>query len=228
MESVQLQAQKREETGNQVAKIRNAGRVPAVVYGHGFENQNVSVHRVEFERLFEKAGESTLIDLAIDGGETVKVLIHDVQKDPVSDVFTHIDFRAVNMKEKIDTEISLVFVGVAPAVKEKGGIFVSMIDSLHVKALPIDLVHELEVDISLLVELGDKILVQDLNISDKFEVLNDPSVVVALAEAPRVVEEAVKEELTPEEAEKAAIEATQKTEGGEDGKGEVAEGDKKE
>lgn len=228
MESVQLQAQKREETGNQVAQVRDAGNVPAVVYGHGFENQNVTVNNVAFGKVLEKAGESTLVDLEIEGGETVKVLIQDIQKNPVSDVFTHIDFRAVNMKEKIDAEVVLEFVGVAPAVKEKAGIFVSMIDTLHIKALPGDLVHEIEVDISSLVELGDKILVQDLSISDKFEVLNDPSVVVALAEAPRIVEEA-EPELTPEEAEKAAVEANQGTEGeGEEGAGEAKAEDKKE
>lgn len=225
METVQLQAQKRETAGKTAAKERVAGRVPGVVYGHNFENQSVSVHGVEFEKVYEKAGESTLVDLTIDGGDTVKVLIQDVQRDPVKDVFTHIDFRAVNMKEKVEAEIPLAFVGVSPAIKEQGGILVTVTDAIHVKALPTDLVHEIEVDLTVLKALGDTISAGDLTIPSTLEVLTDPTVVVALAEAPRTAAE-VESDLSPEEAEKAAIEAAQGTEGGE---GEAKkESDKKE
>jgi large subunit ribosomal protein L25 len=92
------------------------------------------------------------------------------------------------MDEKIEAEIPLEFVGVSPAVKDKGAIMVTALDSLHIKALPQDLIHEIKVDISVLKDVGDMLRVSDLKIPEGLEVLNHPDTTVVLAEAPKMEE----------------------------------------
>lgn len=215
MKTITLQATKRDITGKKTSALRTGGSIPAVVYGHGFENQNVAIDEIAFNKAFEAAGESTLVDLAVNGDEVVKILIQDVQRDSVTDRVIHADLRLIRMDEEIETEVPIVFTGVAPAVKELGGVFVGMLDSIHVKVLPENLLHEISLDISKIKTFEDKIYVKDLELGDTVEVLNDPSVLIASVEAPRKEEEEATTG-SAEEAEKAAVEAVA---------GEAAEGD---
>ncbi len=191
MEIITLKAQKRDLTGRKVSVLRKQSKIPAVLYGRGFDNQNIVVEYDDFDKAFKKAGESTLVELAIDKDNSVKVLIHNIQTDALSGRYTHVDFRQVNMKEKVDAEVQIVFEGVSPAVKEQGGVFVQQIDSIHIRALPDNLMHEIIIDMSKLANLGDRIYVRDLELPDTIEILNDPSVVIAAVEAQRVEEEPV-------------------------------------
>lgn len=165
--------------------------IPAVVYGGGMKNVVLAVDEKGFNKLYEQAGESSLIDLDINK-KSVTVLIHEVQRDPVSDEIIHIDFLGVNMKKKIKAEIPIVFIGDAPAVSEHGGIFNKSLDSLEIESLPGDLPHEIKVDISLLKEIGDNIRVKDIKLG--VDILNDKEQVIA-----SVVEQKIKEEEKKEE-----------------------------
>lgn len=216
MDNILLKAKLREVTGRKVNQLRNSDLIPAVVYGHGFANKNIAIHYNEFIKAFEQAGESTLVDLQIDETDPFKVLIQDVQKDSVSDRIIHTDLRQIKMDEKIEAEIPLRFIGTPPAVKELAGIFVTPLTVLHIKALPVDLVHEIDVNVAGLAQFHDKIYVKDLQISDKLEVLNKADTLVATVEPPRVEE---KVEAKPEEEEAEAIKAQE---------GDVEEGDETE
>lgn len=168
--------------------------IPAVVYGAGMKNVVLAIDAKDFNKLYQEAGESSLIDLDINK-KPVAVLIHEVQRDSVSDKIIHIDFLGVNMKKKIKTEIPIVFIGDAPAVSEHGGIFNKSLDSLEVESLPGDLPHEIEVDISSLKEIGNHIMVKDIKID--VDVLNDKEQIIA-----SVVEQKIKaEEEKPKEDE---------------------------
>jgi len=212
---MELKAQKRDLKSKSNVKLRNSGLIPAELYGHGFANQNIAVLALEFDKVFSQAGESTLVDLQIDDQAAIKVLIQAVQKDPVSDQVIHLDFRQVKMDEKIEAEVMLELVGVAPAVKELGGILVTALNSIHIKALPQDLVHEIKIDVSGLNELGSMLRVSDLEVPETLEVLNKPETAVIIVEAPRVEE-------VPEEKPEGEL-----PEGAEEEEGEGEEGDKK-
>jgi len=162
--------------------------IPAVMYGHGIKPQNIWVTYLEFEKAYKEAGESTVIELEIDG-KKVNVLVHDNQVDPITGKFTHIDFFQVNMDEKIETNIPLEFIGESPAIKELGGMLVKSLDEIKVSCLPADLPSEIIVDISRIKAFSDHIKIKDLDISDKVKVLDDENMVVALVEAPRTEEE---------------------------------------
>jgi large subunit ribosomal protein L25 len=196
MDSIKLNASKREISGKQVKQLRTKGLVPAVVYGHGVESRNVAVDYRQMEKALNDAGESTLIDLNVDGEAPVKVLIHEVQYEPLIGSLTHVDFRQVKMDEKITTEIPIRFVGEAPAVKNLGGTLVRNIETLTVSCLPGDLVHEFEVSLDNLANIDDNITVADIKPPKGVEIEDEPEQIIAIVTG--VVSE---EELAQMEAE---------------------------
>lgn len=189
METFTLEAQERSVQGKKVKQLRNQGLVPGIVYGKSITPQNVTVDERSFVKLFRSAGESSLVDLVVGGKEPVKVLISDVQRDPIRDTVNHIDFRAVNMNETIETDIALKFIGESPAVKVLGAIFVRSMDHVTVRCLPKDLVHEIIVDISSLKNIDDQITVGNLNVPAGMAILDENSEIVAVAQAPITEEE---------------------------------------
>ncbi|MBI5731889.1 MAG: 50S ribosomal protein L25 [Candidatus Magasanikbacteria bacterium] len=161
MPNLVLKAEKRNEIKNQVKKVRVAGKIPAVLYGHGFDNQNLSLENLNFERVYSQSGGS-LVDLSIAGEAPLKVLIQDFQLDPLTNRFTHVDLRQVKMTEKIKTDIKLAFAGESPAVKGLGATFVKSFSEVPVECLPQDLVSEIKVDTASLKEFGDVIHIKDI------------------------------------------------------------------
>lgn len=188
-QEIRLEAQTRTHEKKHVRQLREQGIIPAVVYGHGAENRNVQVKLQDLERVYKNAGENTLIELAVDGKDTIPVLIHDVSHDAITDYIQHVDFYAVNMKEKIHAEVVLHFVGIAPAVKELGGTLVKSKDYIAVKCLPEDLISEQEIDISVLKTFEDSIYVKDVSFPNTIEVLDDDEEVLASVAPPRTEEE---------------------------------------
>jgi large subunit ribosomal protein L25 len=182
--AIALKAIIRTEIGKKANKLRSQDLIPAVMYGNKVSAQNISVNYNEFKKVYSKAGESALVELEVEG-KKLNVLIHDIQLAPMSGRYTHIDFFQVNMKEEVETEIPLEFVGEAPAVKALGGVLIKNMDEISVKCLPADLPEKYVIDISSLATFDDVIAVKDLKISDKIEILLDGETVIALVSAPR-------------------------------------------
>lgn len=169
--------------------LRTESRIPAVVYGKGIASRSLTLEYNPFERVFVAAGESSLIDLVVDGGAPIKVLVHDVQRDPLSNQYAHIDFFQVNMNEAITTEVELVFEGVSAALKELGGVFVKNFTHVEITCLPKDLPHSLAVDISILKTFSDHVRVKDIKLPAGVTTVQDPEEIIALVAAPRSEEE---------------------------------------
>lgn len=225
MEAIKLALKKR-DASVKAKKLRAQSLVPGVIYGHGTDNKNVMADYNSFHKAFKAAGESTLLDLEIEGDGTVKALVKDWQVDPLSNRYTHVDFYQVNLKEKLKTEIALNFVGESPAVKEQGGSLVKTLDSVLVECLPTDLVGHIDVDVTVLKSFDDMITVKDLKVPAGIEILENADEVVAKIEAAMTEEQlkalesaapadvtAIKTEAevkAAEEAKKAAEEAAAK------------------
>jgi len=195
---LELKAQTREETGRKLKILREKGFIPAVVYGSGHKPVSVHVNYEDFRKVFEKAGESTLIKLMV-GEHAKNVLIHDIAKDPVTDKFIHIDFYQVRMDKVLTAEVSLVFEGEAPAVKSLDGILLKNITEVEVEALPKDLPREIKVDISSLDSFDKHIRIKDLQLPPGVKILAEPEEVVVSVEPPRSEEELKALEEKPEE-----------------------------
>lgn len=175
------------------AKIRKRlekrpGRIPAVVYGPEVKNILIDVDCVEFAKVFKGAGESSLIELEIEG-EKKPALIHEIQKDPVTDKFIHIDFFQASLKEEVEVKVSLVFEGISLAVKELGGTLVKNISELEIRALPQNLPHEIKVSVDKLNSFEDRILVKDLALPKDVKVLIRADEIVVSVVPPAKVEE---------------------------------------
>ncbi|MCK5460679.1 50S ribosomal protein L25 [Candidatus Gracilibacteria bacterium] len=166
-----LATEKRKSSKHSARNTRQTGKVPGVIYGHGIDSIAVSIGYSDLLKTFRKAGQSSIIDLTIDG-KTTKVLIHQYTLDPVKNTFTHIDFLAINMKEKTMVRIPLRFVGESDAVKNLGGVFLTNHNELEIRCFPSEIPHEIKVDISSLENLHDHISIADLDLPETLELMN--------------------------------------------------------
>lgn len=187
---MEITAQKREIFGKKVKTLRKEGFIPAELYGGDQENAHLTIPGKDFLAVYNKAGESTLIDVIINGKKT-PALIQEVVLDPISQKIAHVDFHAVNLTEKIEAEVALEFINESPAVKI-GGVLVKSMKEVGVEALPSDLPSSIKVDLSKLENLHDCIYVKDLKVGDKVEILVEPETVIAT-----VIEPAKEEEAAP-------------------------------
>jgi large subunit ribosomal protein L25 len=188
MQHARIEAKTREIRGRKTIALRAEGKVPAVMYGFETEPKNLVLDRNAFVKVYDQAGESTVVDLEIDGTRH-SVLISEIQRDPLTDFITHADFRRVDPKRKIEANIPLKLIGVAPAVKELGGTLLQTLEEVEVMSLPDALVHEIEVDVTKLATFDDVIRVKDIAIPDGIEIKSDLEQAVASVQPPRSEEE---------------------------------------
>lgn len=161
-----------------LSEVRTSSMVPAVVYGKHQEPILLKMDNSDFLRTFRKSGQSHIINLKI-GKTEIEVLVHQIQKEPISWDFLHVDFYAITRGEKLTTNIAFNFIWTSQAVKE-WGILEEHMKDVEVKVLPKNLVDSFDVDISSLKEIGDSIKLSDLNIDTSiFDILTVDGVVVS-------------------------------------------------
>jgi large subunit ribosomal protein L25 len=179
---IKLSAKIRNDIGKKTKSLRKKEKIPAIVYGSGIENVLVEVDYKEFKKVFDQAGESSLVSLEISGEKKERpVLIYETQKDYLSGNFTHIDFYQASLKQEVEVMIPLVFEGIAPVIKELGGTLVKEMHEIKVKALPQNLPHNIVVDISGIKTFEDEIFVKDLKLPADVKVLKGLDEIVVLA-----------------------------------------------
>lgn len=196
--------------------VRNEGKVPAIFYGPKEDTTSVEVDAIKFEKIYEEAGESTIISLKDEKGEH-DALIQEVQKDPVTDKLLHADFYIIEKGKKISVSVPFIWNGVAPAEKNLGGVVVKVAHEIEIEALPRDLPHELEVDLTLLENMESKITAKDLKLPEGVELVDSPDEVIAA-----VTEAKEEEELPVESPDLDSIEVEAKGKEEEGGEGEAA------
>jgi large subunit ribosomal protein L25 len=201
--TVTLHAEKRDIRGKKLKKLREAGKLPAVVYGPKEEATALTLDAAQFEKVFKEAGESTIINL--EGvGEEKEVLVHEVSFDPEKGRPIHVDFYAIEKGKEITVDVPLEYIGEALAVKS-GGSLTKVLHELEVTCKPSALPQHIVVDVSSLVDFETQIHVRDLDPGAGVKIENDPDEVVALVQ--EVVEEP---EEAPAEVDMSAIEVEEK------------------
>jgi len=211
MSNLELEVSKRNIKGKKVRFLRRGGLIPGIIYGHGISSIPVQVDIKKLSHLLGKAGGTDLINLKIKNEDsTSRVLIRDIQRNPLTGDPIHVDFYQVKMTEKLRAEVPLIFVGEPPALKLKNVSLLHALTSLHIEALPDDLPHNIEVDISGLEKPEDALHVKDIKINPKISILTDPEQMVikvtelrkGMEEVPAAAEVGVGEETVAEEEEK--------------------------
>ncbi len=188
MSQIELNSKKREKKES-LKKMRANKIIPAVVYGPHISPISVSVNYVDFEKVYHAAGTSQIFSLLVDKNGKKDVLIYEVQKDPVKDFYTHIDFHAIKMDEKIKAKVPVKYHGVSPAVKDKGGILIKSIDELEVECLPKDLPREISVDLSSLLEINSAFRISDLKGYEAVKIEADKNDTLVTIAPPRTEKE---------------------------------------
>jgi large subunit ribosomal protein L25 len=207
MASAQLSASVRDNGGKGVArKLRSAGNVPAIVYGHGREPQPLSINNRELEKLLDHiVAESTVIDLAIDG-KTSRTLIREIQRHPFKRQILHVDFQELVAGEKVVVRLPIVLVGVPDGVRMDGGILDQTMRELEVEVDPSNIPNHVELDVTKLV-IGSSIHVRDIPLPEGVEIAGDEDASVCVVSAPRAAVEAAAAEEGETSAEPEVIRA---------------------
>ena len=199
MDQVSLRATPRSDRGTRPAKrLRRDGFVPAVVYGRELPTVPVAVaERDLFAALHTEAGLNALINLEVEGGDTVLTVAREIQRNPVRGQITHLDFIKVSLDVAIEAEVGVDYVGSPVGTRDEGGFVETIAATVMVRALPTAIPSGIQIDISEL-DIGDTLKVADLPDIDGVEYLDDidrPLVTVAL---PRIEEEPEVEEIEGE------------------------------
>ena len=159
------------------------------MYGHGVASTPVSIARSEFIRVFRAAGFSSLIDFVIENQSPVKVLVKEIQNDPLTTDTRHIDFYQVRMDEELTAEIPLKFIGESPAVKKDGGTLIKSLATIEVRCLPANLPHEIDVSLDGLITFEDAITVGSLTLGAGVVATGDAGMIVATVARPMTEDE---------------------------------------
>jgi large subunit ribosomal protein L25 len=197
----ELAAAPRAEKGKEAAKkMRHAGRIPAVLYGHGFDSILLSLDERSFKSLLRhEKGLHGLLQIKVEGdaGEVHTVVVKELQRDPIKDHILHVDFQKIRGDEELHAEVSLQFSGEPVGVKA-GGIMQHYLYEVTVACMPKDLPELIEVDVSGL-NLKENLRISDLPAMEGIRYVNNPEEIVAAVALKRVREEAkVVEELLAE------------------------------
>ena len=192
-----LRAEPRTVHGKKVGRLRREGLIPGVVYGPVVkETVSVSVNRRDFEKFFKTNGHSTILTLNWDGGSQ-PVLIREVQIDPVSRAPLHIDFFAPNMTVVLRAAVQIILHNPS---EDASGVLQAVMNEIEVESLPSSLPHQIDVDVSGLIEVGDSIHVRDLTPPEGVQFITSGEELVAslVAEAAEEAEEAAEAEAEAE------------------------------
>lgn len=193
-DEIVLQADSRSVLGKKVKQLRRSGVVPGNVYGRGLESRAIQTPLTEVQRVFGQVDRNAVVSISIDGaGETVPVVLREVQRHPVSRQLLHLDFYEVDLQRLIHSDVRLLLIGSSEA-ETRGGTVVQSLEHVILEALPTSMPSVLEVDVSVLTDFGHSVLVRDLELADGVTALTDGTVAVATVLAPRVAEEDMEDE----------------------------------
>ncbi len=221
---IKLAAEKRTLFGKKVKRLRKEGKIPANIFGKDFKSTAITVETRDFLRVYKLAGKTNVVYLSLEKKE-IPVLVSQIQRHPLTDTILHVDFRKVDLKTTIQTEVPVKVVGTSPAVEEQGAEVILQSKTLLVEALPDKIPSQIEVDISGIKEPGEEIKVKDLPKGEGYEIVDEPekTVVVIAAHVVEEVEEAPAEEAEAAEGEtkeEAAVEKEEASKEGENKSGE--------
>lgn len=224
MAVLKLKCAPRTVTGKKTRFLRRGGVTPTHLFGHGLESLTLQCDTAELQRIISQAGMTRPITITIDNDKAPRsVFVREVQKATLSRELLHVDFYEVKKGEKITVYVPLVFVGEALAMKGKGRILTTAMNSLPIECTPELIPPQIEVDISPLDDLDKAILVKDIKLNPEIAVKADPEqLVVKVSEFFIKEEEAPKVEVAAEAVPAEGAEAEGAEAPGEEAKAEKA------
>ena len=193
MDKIVIQATRRNVIGKKVGALRRNGQLPGIMYGRHIESTPILMDMREASKALYKISASSIVTILLDGKEYPS-LVREKQRNYILGTLKHVDFQVVSMKEKIRTMVTVELVGISPAVKNLNGVVVQNLNEIEVEALPQDLPEHLELDLSVLLNIGDSMLVKDLKVASDVAILSDlEETVVVITGSAQATEEEMEE-----------------------------------
>ena len=209
MDPINLQTTTRNIFGKKLRSLRKDGTLPLHVYGPDIESISLQSETNKVIKVLQEAGRTTPVKIINDSGEEHITLVRNVDQHPATGEIQHVDFMRVDENVELEVEVPVVLIGEAPGIRGGAGTVTQSIYSLSVLSKPLSVPSEIQVDVSVLVDLESSIKRGELKLPDGVVLVGDPEISVAWIQPPRV-----QEEITPigEEGEEGAE--------GEEGEGE--------
>jgi large subunit ribosomal protein L25 len=210
MATIKLDSKKRTMTGKGSArKLRSVGRLPVILYGPEMSPIMLSLDYKQLQKILRgKSAENIIFDLKVDSNgknQSKRVMIKELQKDPVTRDYLHVDFYEISMEKELEVDIPLYLVNTPIGVTE-GGILEHIRREVKISCMPKNLVDKIEIDVSGLA-IGQSLHIEDIDLPSGLKTIEDGDLTIATVVAPSIEEEVVEEELEEEGEEKAEEEA---------------------
>jgi large subunit ribosomal protein L25 len=206
-----LKLSKRNVLGKKTRFLRREGQTPAHLFGHGVESLALQCDTNELQHVIARKGTTRLINIKVGSEKEARsVFIREIQRDALTGLLVHVDLYQVNKLEKIKVALPIIFVGAAPALKQKNNIIEHIVNELNVESLPDDLPPQIEVNLSVLAEVNQAISVRDIKLKPGVTIVAPPDqLIVKISQVAEEKEEVV---VVAAEAAAAPTEAEGKTE----------------
>jgi large subunit ribosomal protein L25 len=206
-----LKLSKRNVLGKKTRFLRREGQTPAHLFGHGVESLALQCDTNELQHVIARKGTTRLINIKVGSEKEARsVFIREIQRDALTGLLVHVDLYQVNKLEKIKVALPIIFVGTAPALKQKNNIIEHIVNELNVESLPDDLPPQIEVNLSVLAEVNQAISVRDIKLKPGVTIVAPPDqLIVKISQVAEEKEEVV---VVAAEAAAAPTEAEGKTE----------------
>lgn len=205
---MELQTQTRTIFGKKTKTLRAEGMIPAEVFGRGFKNAHIAVSEKDFTKIYKEAGENTIVNLLTEENKKIATFISDVVYHPLTHKILAVDFRQIKMDEKIQAKVPIKLINEAPAIKS-GFVLINVLNEIEVEALPNEIPHRFEIDLSKLEKPGDSVQVTDVNNSKNVKILSPlDMVIVTIIEKAKEKEESIATEIAPTATEETAEKQT--------------------
>ncbi len=179
---------KSRNTKENTSKLRQDGFVPAVFYGKKEQSTPVTVTEKSLKKIWKEAGESTVITLSGDFGEH-DALIHQVDLDSLTGNILHADFYVIEKGKALRVHVPVEFEGLAPAVKDLGGILVKVLHEVEIEAMPKDLPHALHADVSTITDFEVHVTAGQIVLPPGVKLITEADEIVAMVAKPKEEEE---------------------------------------
>ena len=183
--------------------LRHAGKIPAVLYGHGAEPVSIAIEAKALEDILHHGASSSLITLTASGKKSDTALIRELQRDPITRKVVHADLQRVSANETVRTKLQVVTVGVAAGVKEMGGVLDVINHELEIEGPANRIPDHLEVDVTAL-GIHEHLNASDVKLPDGFKMVS-PADMTVVAVEPSKTEKQLEEPATLEQAEPEVI-----------------------
>lgn len=202
MATIQLDSKKRTTIGKGSArKLRSMGRLPVILYGPETDSIMLSLDYKQLKKILRgKSAESIIFDLRVDSNgknNSKRVMIKEIQKDPVTRDYLHVDFYEISMEKELEVDIPVYLVNTPIGVSE-GGILEHIRRELKILCMPKNLIDKIEIDVSGL-DVGQSLHIEDISFPPGLKSIEDGNLTIATVVAPTIEEEKVEEEEIEEE-----------------------------